>query len=58
MEKSSNRKLDNQLKSIRDMKGEIGGRKVDFAQFDGAFGGSSKGGDSVAPTPARKRIRL
>lgn len=57
MEKASNKKLDSQLRSIRDMKGNVGGRKVDFGKFDGAFGGSSKGGE-VAATPARKRLKL
>jgi hypothetical protein len=56
LEKASNRKLDGQLRSIRDMKGTVGGRKVDFGKFDGAFGGS-KGGE-VAPTPSRKRLKL
>ena len=57
MEKASNKKLDGQLRSIRDMKGNVGGRKVDFGRFDGAFGSGSKEGE-VAATPARKRIKL
>lgn len=59
MEKASSKKLDSQLRSIRDMKGNVGGRKVDFGRFDGAFGGSKGGEDlSVAATPSRKRIKL
>lgn len=57
MEKASSKKLDSQLRSIRDMKGNVGGRKVDFGRFDGAFGGGSKSGE-VAATPSRKRLKL
>ena len=57
MEKASNKKLEGQLRSIRDMIGDVGGRKVDFGRFDGAFDGGSKAGE-VAATPARKRLKL
>lgn len=55
MEKKNNSKIDNELKKLRNMKGEKAGRSVDFTQFDAAFG-SSHGG--TAPTPARKRPKL
>lgn len=56
MEKRNNNKIDNELKQLRNMKGEKAGRNVDFTQFDGAFGSSQK--DGAAPTPARKRPKL
>ena len=54
-------KLDTQLRKMQGMKGESGGRSVDFSRFDGAFedGGAAPGGAAAAEaTPARKRPRI